>query len=215
MKRLLVIPFVIIVFGFFSCSRAEPRIVYGFMEKTYFWDPGGTIKRYSFFILCEDDDGIDNLSELHLFHDMAGLRWLFTPQDWEVFTEGGRTWIGSRHIAMYEGEHLPRGIFRAVLINLGGESTERNFAFDVPVVSPHRFPSFEMVDGLFRLDSAYPVNRLLGFDSMGYFVQTIPIGAAAGYVRDLDIPGNVMAVSLWAEDPLYRISVLTEGVLVR
>ena len=215
MKYLFLIPALVLVLGFFSCSRAEPRILYGFMEKTYLWGTERPERQYSFFILSEDDDGIENLSELHLFHDREGLRWLVTAEDWIQFEEDGRTWIGSRNIAMYAGAPLPRGQFRAVLFNLGGERTERTFAFDVPEVSPHPFPHFYVADGLFRLESRYPVNRLLSYDDQGNIVQTITLTAAAGYLSDLNIPHNVIGVSLWAEDPLYRISALTQVVSVR
>ena len=200
-----------------SCSRSEPRILYGFMEKTYHWDwdTERAERRYSFFILCEDDDGIENLSELYLFHDREGLRWRITSGDWIQFEEGGRTWIGSRHIAMHAGEHLPRGQFRAVLVNMGGERTERNFTFDVPEDPPHPFPSLHILDGLFRIDSLYPVNRLLCYDEQGHVIQTITLTAATGYLSDLNLSHNVIGVSLWAEDPLYRISALTEVAAIR
>jgi len=215
MRKLFLIPAVGLLLGFFSCSRAEPRILYGFMEKTYHWGTERPERRYSFFILSEDDDGIENLSELHLFHDRDGLRWLFTPEDWIQFEEDGRTWIGSRHIAMAAGAHLPRGQFRAVLLNMGGERTERNFTFDVPEVSPHPFPSFYISDGLFRLDSSYPVNRLLSYDDQGNIAQTITLTATTGYIHELNLSHNIIGVSLWAEDPLYRISALTEVIALR
>ena len=215
LKRLLVIPALVLVLGFFSCSRAEPRILYGFMEKTYLWGPQGLETQYSFFILPDDDDGVENLLELHIFNDREGLRWLITPEDWIRFDEDGRTWIGSRNLAMYAGAPLPRGQYRAVLFNKGGERAERTFAFDVPERSPHPFPSFHVSDGLFRLDSSYPVNRLLSYDAQGNVVQTITLTAAAGYISDLNIAGNAIGVSLWAEDPLYRISALTQVVALR
>ncbi|MCL2374493.1 MAG: hypothetical protein FWC65_04555 [Treponema sp.] len=215
MRNLFFAPALFLLLSFFSCSRAEPRILYGFMEKAYMWSTDGPQRRYSFFVLCEDDDGIENLSELHLFHDREGLRWLITSEDWIRFDEGGRNWIGSRHIAMHGGDHLPRGQFRAVLVNLGGERTERNFAFDVPEDSPHPFPWFSIQDGLFALDSLYPVNRLIAYDEQGDIVNTVTLTQIAGYLHDLNLPLNVIGVSLWAEDPLLRISALTEVVAVR
>jgi hypothetical protein len=215
MKKIFLIPAAALLLGFFSCSRAEPRILYGFMEKTYFWGMEGPERRYSFFILSEDDDGIENLSELHLFHDREGLRWLITSEDWVQFEDSGRNWIGSRHIAMHGGTHLPRGQFRAVLINAGGEQTERTFAFDIPQDSPHPFPSFFISDGLFRLDSNYPVNRLLGYNEQGDVIQTITLTQEVGYLSELNLSHNTIGVSLWAEDSLFRISALTEVVAVR
>jgi len=215
MKRLFLILMSFVLAAFVSCSRVEPRILFGFMEKTYFWEDDGLQKQYSFFILSEDDDGIENLAELQLFHDREGLRWLFTADDWVLFEDGGRNWIGSRNIAMHDGANLPRGQFRAVLINKGGERTERLFSFDVPEDSPHPFPAFLIDDGLFRLDSAYPVNRLLVYNEQGDVIQTVPLVQEAGNFSDLNLSGNAIGVSLWAEDPLYRISALTEVAALR
>ncbi|MDR0511624.1 MAG: hypothetical protein LBG93_00775 [Treponema sp.] len=216
MKLAVLFLSIFLAFGFFSCSRAEPRILYGFMEKTYIWGiDGSPVRQYSFFILPEDDDGIENLSELYVFHDREGLRWRFASEDWVQFEDAGRVWIGTRNIAMRGGEPLPRGQFRAVLINLGGERTERVFAFDIPESSPHPFPAFHVLDGLFRLDSSYPVNRLLSYDVQGEVIQTITLTATEGYLEDLNISLNAIGVSLWAEDPLFRISALTQVVLVR
>ena len=214
-KSLLLLPALALLLGLVSCSRAEPRILYGFMEKAYLWGPEGPERRYSFFILPDDDDGIENLSELHIFNDREGLRWLVTSEDWIQFEEAGRTWKGSRNIAMYAGAPLPRGQYRAVLFNKGGERAERTFAFDVPEQPPHPFPSFHVSDGLFRLDSRYPVNRLLSYDEQGNVIQTITLTESAGYIRDLNIAANAIGVSLWAEDPLFRISALTQVVALR
>jgi len=215
LKAAALIAALLLLQGFSSCSRAEPRILYGFMEKSYHWGTERPERRYSFFILSEDDDGIENLSELYLQHDREGLRWLITSEDWVHFEEGGRNWIGSRHIAMRDGASLPRGQFRAVLINRGGERTERNFTFDVPEVSPHPFPSLYIEGGLFRINSRYPVNRLISYDEQGNIVQTITLTASEGYISDFNFPRSVIGAALWAEDPLYRISALTQVVAVR
>jgi len=212
MKRLLLIPALGLLLVFFSCSRAEPRILYVFIEKAYIWGTESPEVQYSFFILCEDDDGIENLSELHLFHDREGLRWLFTPENWVHFEEGGRDWIGSRNLAMYDGATLPRGQFRAVLVNLGGETTERNFAFDIPVISPHPFPSLSIGDGQFRIESQYPVNRLMIFDDLGNIAEVFTPAALEGRIHDWPILHNTLAAALWAEDPVYRTSAVTAAV---
>ena len=216
MKRiLLLIPVFCIIYGFFSCSRSEPRILFGFMELVYYSGEESPEERFSFFVMPEDDDGVENLSELYLYHDREGLRWFINSEDWVKYEEDGKTWIGSRNIAMMGSEHLPRGQYRAVLITKGGEQTERKFTFDGPEESPYPFPFLSISGGIYRVDSQYPLNHLLCYDQEGNVVQTITITAIDGNIRDLRLAGNVRSAALWAEDPEYAISALTDAVILR
>ena len=198
-----------------SCSRAEPTIHYGFIDMVYYQGTERPEERFSFFVLVEDDDGVENLSELYLYHDKEGLRWLFDSEDWVLHEENDKTWIGSKSISMYANAPLPRGQYRAVLVNKSGEQTERKFTFDGPEDPPHPFPFFSIADGIYRVDSRYPVNRLICYDQQGRHVQTVTIDAIDGNVRDLRLPNSARTAALWAEDPEYRISALTEAVALR
>ena len=215
MKNLLLIPALCLLAGLFSCSRSEPKILFGFMELVYYQSREKPEERYSFFILPEDDDGIENLSELYLYHDFEGLRWLISSEDWVQYEEEGKTWIGSRNIAMTDNGILPRGQYRAVLVNKGGEKTERRFTFDGPEDSPYPFPFFSVSDGIYRVDSRYPVNHLICYDQQGNTVQTVTITDIQGNIRDLRLANSIRTAALWAEDPEYHISALTDAAPVR
>ena len=202
--------------GFFSCSREEPEIVFVFIELVYYSErDNNPEERYSFFIIPEDDDGVDNLSELYLYHDREGLRWLITSDDWITHEEGGITWIGSRSIAMFDDSPLPRGQYRAVLVNRGGESTERRFTFDGPVTPPHPFPTLTISEGNYQIDSQYPLNHFVGYDLQGRVIQTLTIAENEGSIRNLRLQSSVRSIALWAEDPIYHISAFTEVVSLR
>jgi hypothetical protein len=41
------------------------------------------------------------------------------------------------------------------------------------------------------------------------------LNSDAGALQDLKIANNVVSIALWAEDPEYRTSALTEAVSVR
>ena len=204
-----------LVLCFFSCSRAEPRIVYGFMDLVYYSGKDIPDERYSFFVMAEDDDGIENLAELNLYHDREGLRWQIDSEDWVQFEEDGKTWIGSRSIAIGDAPCLPRGQFRAVLVNKGGEKTERRFTFDGPEEAPYPFRFFTITDGIYRIDSRYPVSHLICYDQQGKPIQTITISGIEGNIRDLRLTSSVRTAALWAEDPDFHISALTDAVMVR
>jgi len=210
----ILIPVLCTLVCFFSCSRTEPRIVYGFLDLVLYPGKDRPEEQFSFFVIGEDDDGIENLSELYLYHDREGLRWLINSEDWVQFEEEGKTWIGTRSIAIKDG-HLPRGQFRAVLINKGGEKTERRFTYDGPDESPYPFPFLSISDGIYRIDSRYPVNHLICYDQQGKPAQTITLSSITGNIRDLRLPSSIRTASLWAEDPEYHISALTDPVSVR
>jgi hypothetical protein len=201
---------------FFSCSRGEPEILFGFMELVYYPGEEKPEERYTFFILPEDDDGIENLAELQLYHDREGLRWNISSDDWVSYEDGeGKTWIGSRSVAMLDNEILPRGRYRAALINKGGERAERSFTFDTPEDPPYPFPFFFIDQGMYRVDSRYPVHRLICYDQQGNIVETKVLSSLEGSLEELGIPGSGRSAALWAEDPEYHVSALTEAVSLR
>ncbi|MDR1636760.1 MAG: hypothetical protein LBR93_05425 [Treponema sp.] len=199
----------------FSCSRTEPKIAFGFLELVYYPGSAGTEERFTFFVLPEDDEGIENLAELHLRHDREGLRWILTPEDWISFEEEGRIWIGSRSIAMIGSEGLPRGLYRAILINKGGEKTERTFTFDAPADSRLPFPVLKVNDDWYQIESQYPSNKFICYDAQGNAIRVISLTGLGGALSSLDIPQDARSIALWAEDPEHLSSAMTDLVSVR
>jgi hypothetical protein len=197
---------------FFSCSRSAPEIPFGFITLNYYQEKNGPEERFSFFIIAKDEDGINNIAELYLYNDKEQLRWTILPEDWIVYEEDGKTWIGSRSIAMDKGERLPRGLFRAVLINKGGEKTERTFTFDAPEESRFPFPSLTISNNEYHVSSNYPDNHLIFYDAQGNNIKTVNLNALSGPLSELDISSEIRIISLWAEDPEYFTSALTDVV---
>jgi hypothetical protein len=200
---------------FLSCSRTEPVIAYGSIRMVYYEEAGRQEERFSFFVLPEDEDGIEDLADLYLYHDREGLEWRLSSEDWVSLEVEGKTWIGTRHIAMAGGESLPRGQFRAVLIDKGGERSERILTYDAPESSRYPFPFFFIEEGRFRAESAYPVHYLLCYDQEGNYLSTQPLTALDGSLEELELKANVRALALWAEDDEYSAAALTAVVPLR
>ncbi|MDR3248250.1 MAG: hypothetical protein LBT39_05635 [Treponema sp.] len=220
MVKLPGLPLVLALFltllpGFISCSRAEPSIDFGFLQLVYYQGDEGPEERFNFFVIPQDDDGVENLDELRLYHDREGLGWTLTSEDWIRYDEENHTWIGSRSIAMSGGENLPRGVYRAVLVNKGGEKTERNFTFDAPADSRFPFPTLVIGEGRYQVESQYPENKLLCYDGQGNSVQTISLQGLSGEVSSLNLPSSIRSLALWADDSEYSTSALTSMVSVR
>ncbi|MDR0556792.1 MAG: hypothetical protein LBG43_02830 [Treponema sp.] len=194
-----------------ACNRTEPEISYAVMRLVYVQENGVVKERFSFFILATDEDGIENLDDLYLYHDREGLRWHLSERDWIALQQEGDTWLGSRSIAMIDEEPLPRGLYRAVLANKAGEESARNIAFDPPLQPRFPFPSLVIADGNYAIDSKYPANYFLCYDEQGNYVQTVQATALQGVIADLKFNAKVKSTALWAEDQLYSTSALTDA----
>ena len=209
------VPLLLICLPALSCSRTEPRIPFGFIELNYY--PGDTrpIEHFSFFVIAEDDDGMENLSELRLIHDREGLEWIISSEDWIHHEEDGKHWVGSRSIAMTGDNTLPRGQYRAVLVNKGGEKSERLLVFDAPEDPRYPYPFLRIEEGIYRIDSRYPANSFLVYDQQGNIIRTLTVPYLEGPVSALGLPNNARFLALWAQDEEYHTSAMTEAVPVR
>jgi len=98
---------------------------------------------------------------------------------------------------------------------MGGESTERRFTFDAPETPPHPFPSFSVDEGIFAIDSLYPVNHFIAYDQAGNAIQTITVPGTEGNLWDLRLSPAARTIALWAEDPTMHISALTDATAIR
>jgi hypothetical protein len=199
----------IFVFTLVSCSRTEPKIAFGFIELVYYQEKVKPQERFSFFIIPEDEEGIENLADLYLYHDREQLRWHIKSEDWISYVQDGNTWIGSRSLAIGEDETLPRGQYRAVLVNKGGEKSERNFSFDAPEEPRFPFPVLDISNGQYTVTSLYPSNRFVCYDEQGNYIHTVNLSSLSGQISDLDLPSGARAAALWAEDAQYFTSAFT------
>jgi hypothetical protein len=205
----------LVVLGTVSCNRTEPTISFGFIEMVYYQTNDKPEERFSFFIISDDEDGIENLEDLYLYHDRAQLRWHLKSNDWVSYTHEGKTWIGSRSLSVNEPESLPRGQFRAVLVNKGGEKSERNFTFDAPEEPRFPFPALVISGGQYTVVSAYPANRLVCFDEQGNHIFSVNLSSLSGSVAELGIPAQARTAALWAEDAQYLTSAMTYVTALR
>jgi len=195
-----------------SCTNSKPEITFGYLQLVLYQTEEGPKEQFSFFIIPEDEDGIENLDELYLYHDREQLRWQIKSDEWLTHTQNERTWIGTRSLAVMDGG-LPRGLYRAVLVNKGGESAERTFAFDGVV--RYSFPELEIADGEYTVTSSWPVNRLVCYDRSGNYSSTVELPSLSGKVSELNLPSNARTAALWAEDEDNNASAFTNVVSVR
>jgi hypothetical protein len=193
-----------------SCSQSNPEIKYGSLELVYYQNGGNPVERFSFFVVPADGDGIEDLEELWLYHDWEGLSWRLTNDDWVSQSVNGQIWIGSRAIAMEDGSSLPRGQYRAVLVDKGGEKTERLLAFDASETRP--FPSFSIIGDRYWIESAYPRRNFVVYDDEGSYLISVDPPSPEGELSALGLPSQARSLALWAYDPEQSVSAFSDVV---
>ncbi|MDR2795508.1 MAG: hypothetical protein LBB47_02205 [Spirochaetaceae bacterium] len=200
---------------FAACSRSAPTIAFSTISLNYIEEDSGPFPSLSFFVLAGDDDGYEDLAELRLYNDYGGLLWSFTPETWIRHDEAGNTWIGSRRIAMAGGEVFPSGQYRAVLIDKGGDRTERTFGFDVPSIPRHPFPKFTVTDGRYDIASEYAEHYFLCYDQEGAYRSSVKLETNRGELSSLRLGADILSVAVWAHDTEYSTSALTKMTAIR
>ncbi|MDR0663231.1 MAG: hypothetical protein LBF80_04020 [Spirochaetaceae bacterium] len=207
--------FFVFFLPFASCSRSAPAIEFSTIALNYIEGDAGPFPTLSFFVLSNDDDGYEDLAELRLYNDYDGLLWSFTPETWVRHDEAGNTWIGSRRIAMVGGEAFPSGQYRAVLIDKGGERTERVFGFEVPAIPRYPFPKLTVADGNYTIDSEYPDSYFLCYSTDGSYRNSVKLESKTGSISSLRLGSDILSVALWAHDGVHSTSALTKMAAIR
>jgi hypothetical protein len=206
---------VILPAGFAACSRSAPTIAFSTVSLNYIEEDDLPFPSLGFFVIAADDDGYEDLAELRLYNDYAGLLWSFTPETWMRYDEGGNTWIGSRRIAMAGGEVFPSGQYRAVLIDKGGDRTERTFGFDVPSIPRHPFPKLTIADGRYTIVSEYPEHYFLCYNQEGSYRSSVKLESKTGELSSLRLGSDILSIAVWAHDAAYSTSALTKMAAIK
>lgn len=201
----------------FSCSQAAPRLDSVSLRLVYRAGGGGTgvVERLSFFALVSDEDGILDLDALHLLNDSSQLYWSLSAKDWLKVEKSGETWIGSHSLSMNDGVPFPRGVYRAVLVDKGGERAERTVSFSPPAEPARRYPSFSAAKGRYRVVSEYPKNSVVAYDASGAIARTVALKNKEGALSELDLGPAVQSLAVWAEDEESRTAALTDPLSLK
>jgi hypothetical protein len=139
------------------------------------------------------------------------LSWHLEREDWVEESIEGKTWIGSRSIAMTGNSPLPRGQYRVVLADKGGAKAERLLSFDAPE-GGRAFPLLTISGNNYRIVSQYPRQNLLAYDNEGNYIGTINPPLLEGELAVLELPSQARSLALWSTDPEHSISAVTDVV---
>lgn len=108
-------------------------------------------EQLSLFLEGEDPDGFDDLDEVVLLNDNAGLYWRIDRSAWVVTREG--RWVGSAGLSMPLLSTFPRGAYRVLLYDAGGNSQETILSVEDPL---RAVPEPEVIVTQERIELAAP-----------------------------------------------------------
>jgi hypothetical protein len=159
-----------------SCSSRLPafntvtaRVVVFALNAT-----GGREERLSLFASIADGDGVDDIEYLYLVNDADELSWTLDNDSWVKHDEGSSVWIGSNGLRSPDGT-IPRGQYRAILVDKAGERTERAVTVSAPETRDYALPTAKLDSGYLEIKSPYKVNTALFLDAGGNVVASTPV----------------------------------------
>lgn len=113
-----------------ACEISAPETHNLFWKRVMFenLELGRTYETLTIFAQVWDANGIEDLDRLFVINDQAQLYWRLSSDDWVIDQSGsGAPWIGSTALAMPEDKSLPGGIYRVIVQDISGKTTEIRF----------------------------------------------------------------------------------------
>ena len=181
-----------------GCSSKPPEISRVYARIVYQrGDPAATAS-LSVFMVANDPDGIENLSDFYVINDDAELFWKVDSASWIKATAEGETWIGTNSLTMPDGSPVPGGSYRAVLEDSAGDTAE--MSFDVPSTSnpPARavYPTATVAGDAVRVSGPFSAYEVWTYGPDGAFVASFPIADPS---KPLDVPHMISTSPVLAQ----------------
>ena len=149
---------------------------------------GAREERLSFFASIKDQDGLADIEYLYIVHDESELFWTLTMDNWIQKDEGDSVWLGSNGLEPGDDGLIPRGRYRAIVVDKAGERDSRIFNLSAPITKDYILPAIRLAKNIVTLDSAYQTNTLFFLDPAGNPVKTVIIN-----------PGSNSIDALWGD----------------
>jgi len=175
MRRFVALPAVLVALAALGCSAKPPEIV-GLRARVelHALEKGGAVERLSVFVAAGDEDGRDDLDRLHVIHDASERFWSLTRDDWILREEGSDVWLGANDLALEDDGPIPRGRWRVVLLDSGGERAEREFTVSAAPSSGYPVPTAKLSGAILVVASAWPQVSVAFLDGTDALVKLVP-----------------------------------------
>ena len=146
---------VVVLFLMQACTGEPPEILRVFWQLNLIEDREQNVsyQSLSLFVKPRDPDGFEDIEEVYLINDEQELLWHLDGENWVQSGSGEELWIGSNSLRMPAGSSFPGGIYRVLLRDVGGDSSEQEIA------GPLQSYQLWLYDTGGRFVTAYPAGQ--------------------------------------------------------
>ncbi len=204
---------------FHSCASKPPQIlqltwnIYAYRDRIN----SVSYEALSLFLNLNDPDGIDDIEKIYLINDTKELFWKLDDTNWIKKKVGSATWIGSNKIVTTDRNMFPRGNYRIMVYDLGGNSAETSLSVDTPIIKIARiiFPTATIKGTMITLNERG--NRVTGPQIWIYqdkkFIMSYPFKnrkiQVESLIKNKQLLANGFEFELYSYSPRYKIHLLT------
>ncbi len=171
---------VVLLFLVQACTGEPPEILRVFWQLNLIEDreQNVTYQSLSLFVKPSDPDGFEDIEEVYLINDEQELLWRLDGETWVQSGSGEELWIGSNSLRMPEGSSFPGGVYRVLLRDVGGDSSEQELRIEsTPVSNNRRFlPAVTVRNGQIEIAGPLQSYQLWLYDTGRRFVTAYPAG---------------------------------------
>lgn len=131
-NRIISIIIVVSAVLVFSCTGEPPQILQVYWELNVLndIDAGRQYEVLSAFMNVNDSDGFDDIVNIYIIHDESEMFWTLDQNNWAIVRERDENWLGSNSISTANKTPLPRGDYRVLIVDAGGDRSEGSFYLD-------------------------------------------------------------------------------------
>ncbi len=178
--------FLFLVFFLTACTKEPPSIGQEYVQVVMFKDveKKTVYQKLSVFVLATDKDGFEDIEKIYVINDDKNLYWEADQNTAVKPLLNNQTWIGLNSLVMNDLSPFPKGAYRIVVTDLGGESAEREISLDYADVETEnvRFPPVSVDNAGIEVKAADCIIWI--YDLSGAFIDlvyytgsTVSIGA--------------------------------------
>ena len=172
-----------------ACTGRPPQISDVFWQINQFADQteGISYERLSVFIEVDDPDGFEELESVYLIHDEQELFWELSTESWATTEADGRRWVGANSICMPDYSPMPRGDYRVLVQDLGGDAAETQISITTRTLSPTEigFPAVSIRNGQMVVSGPFERYTVWVYEKGGKFRAAY---AATAYAATASAP---------------------------
>jgi len=172
-----------------SCKKEPPQIMQEHTQLNLFKDTEKNLvyQKLTLFVLITDPNGLDDIDKIYFINDELNLFWEADSHSLNKALLNNQTWLGINSISMNDYSLLPKGEYRFLVVNLGGEIAETIVPINYIDFKPESiiFPSPVITQESIDITGKQDDYLIWVYDMKGNFLETESFTGGKIYVNQI------------------------------